>query len=161
METENSQKLFSVSIIHNSKIRKLSDGNKVIVCQTNFLLWVPPFLNYELWKQRIELSKLAIQTSSKYLRFYFLYFIRFLFTSQTSSPITTKSPNTTSTKKSSNIFKLKLFNGNRSWLIKLSSVLSIEACWPLCDVFSLSSFSHFSSYRLSYDTVHRYCSYNP
>ena len=65
METENSQKLFSVSITHNSKIRELSDENRVIVCQTNFLLWVPPFLSYELWKQRIELSKLAIQTGSK------------------------------------------------------------------------------------------------
>ena len=31
METENSQKLFSVSITHNSKIRELSDGNRVIV----------------------------------------------------------------------------------------------------------------------------------
>ena len=51
METENSQKLFSVSITHNSKIRELSDGNRVIVFQTNFLLWVPPFLSYELWKQ--------------------------------------------------------------------------------------------------------------
>ena len=50
METENSQKLFSVSIIHNSKIRELSDENRVIICQTNFLLWVPPFLSYELWK---------------------------------------------------------------------------------------------------------------
>ena len=67
METENSQKLFSVSITYNSKIRELSDGNRVIVCQTNFLLWVPPFLSYELWKQRIELSKLAIQTSSNIL----------------------------------------------------------------------------------------------
>ena len=66
METENSQKLFSVSITHNSKIRELSDGNRVIVCQTNFLLWVPPFLSYELWKQRIELSKLAIQTGYYY-----------------------------------------------------------------------------------------------
>ena len=65
METENSQKLFSVSITHNSKIRELSDGNRVIVCQTNFLLWVPPFLSYELWKQRIELSKNSIQTGSK------------------------------------------------------------------------------------------------
>ena len=65
MKTENSQKLFSVSITHNSKIRELSDGNRVIVCQTNFLLWVPPFLSYELWKQRIELSKNSIQTCSK------------------------------------------------------------------------------------------------
>ena len=30
METENSQKLFSVSITHNSKIRELSDGNRVL-----------------------------------------------------------------------------------------------------------------------------------
>ena len=67
METENSQKLFLVSITHNSKIRELSDGNRVIVCQTNFLLWVPPFLSYELWKQRIELSKNSIQTGSQSL----------------------------------------------------------------------------------------------
>ena len=31
METENSQKLFSISITHNSKIRELSDENRVIV----------------------------------------------------------------------------------------------------------------------------------
>ena len=30
MKTENSQNVFSVSITHNSKIRKLSDGNRVI-----------------------------------------------------------------------------------------------------------------------------------
>ena len=30
METENSQKLFSVSITHNSKIRELSDENRVM-----------------------------------------------------------------------------------------------------------------------------------
>ena len=60
METENSQKLFSVSITHNSKIRELSDGNRVMEIelsfgQTTFLLWVPSFLSYELWKLRIEL----------------------------------------------------------------------------------------------------------
>ena len=32
--------------------------------QTIFLLWVPPFLSYELWKLRIELRKLLIQTGS-------------------------------------------------------------------------------------------------
>ena len=42
---------------------KHSYGNRVIVCQTTFLLWVSPFLSYELWKQRIELWKLAIQTT--------------------------------------------------------------------------------------------------
>ena len=62
METENSQNVFLVSITHNSKIRKLSNGNRVIVCQTTFLLWIPPFFSYELWKLRIELSNLPIQT---------------------------------------------------------------------------------------------------
>ena len=55
MEIENNLRLFSVSITHNSKIRELNDGNRVIVFQTTFLLWVSPFLSYELWKQRIEL----------------------------------------------------------------------------------------------------------
>ena len=66
METENSQNVFSVSITHNSKIRELSDGNRVIVCQTTFLLWVPPFLSYKLWKLRIELWKLPIQIALYY-----------------------------------------------------------------------------------------------
>ena len=69
MEIENSQNVFSVSITHNSKIRKLSYGNRVMETelsfgQTTFLLWVPPFLSYELWKLRIELRKLLIQTGS-------------------------------------------------------------------------------------------------
>ena len=64
--------LFSVSITHNSKIRDLSDGNRVMETelsfgQTTFLLWVPPFLSYELWKLRIESWKLLVQTGSKRL----------------------------------------------------------------------------------------------
>ena len=62
MKTENSQKVFSVSIIHNSKIRELSDGNKKLKIelwlakQTFFLelRWVSPFLRIELWKLGIE-----------------------------------------------------------------------------------------------------------
>ena len=62
METKNSQKVFSVSITHNSKIRELSDRNKKLKTelwlakQTFFLKlrWVPPFLRIELWKLRIE-----------------------------------------------------------------------------------------------------------
>ena len=50
METENNQNVFSVSITHNSKIKELSDENRVIICQITFLLWVPPFLSYKLWK---------------------------------------------------------------------------------------------------------------
>ena len=65
METKNSKNVFSVSITHNSKIRELSDGNRVIVCQTDIELWVPSFLSYELWKLRIELREQAIQTVFK------------------------------------------------------------------------------------------------
>ena len=62
MEIESSQKAFSVSITHNSKIRELSDENKKLEIelwlakQTFFLelRWVPPFLRIELWKLRIE-----------------------------------------------------------------------------------------------------------
>ena len=75
METENSQQLFSVSITHNLKIRELSDGNRVIVCQTTFLLWILPLLSYELWKQRIELSKKTIQMAPKCLTFYCTVFV--------------------------------------------------------------------------------------
>ena len=55
MKTENTQNVFSISITHNSKIRELNDGNRVMTPQTTFLLWVPPFLSYELWKLRYEL----------------------------------------------------------------------------------------------------------
>ena len=41
METENSQKVFSVSITHNSKIRKLSDGKRVM--ETELLFAKQPF----------------------------------------------------------------------------------------------------------------------
>ena len=36
MEIENSQNVFSVSITHNSKIRELSDGNKVMGIELSF-----------------------------------------------------------------------------------------------------------------------------
>ena len=48
MKTENTQNVFSISITHNSKIKELNDGNRVMTTQTTFLLWVPPFLSYEL-----------------------------------------------------------------------------------------------------------------
>ena len=80
METENSQKLFSVSIIHNSKIKELSDGNRVIetellTSQTTFLLWVPQFLSYELWKLRYKLWKLLNQTPLHYLPIFLMIFL--------------------------------------------------------------------------------------
>ena len=36
METENSQNVFSVSITNNSKIRELSDGNRVMEIELSF-----------------------------------------------------------------------------------------------------------------------------
>ena len=41
MEIENNQRLFSVSITHNSKIRELSDGNKVMVVPNELLAMGP------------------------------------------------------------------------------------------------------------------------
>ena len=81
METENNLWLFSISITHNSKIRELSDGNRVMEIellfgQTTILLWVPPFLSYELWKLRIELSNLVGQTASKSPIFMGLKFLK-------------------------------------------------------------------------------------
>ena len=70
MKTENSQNMFSASITYNSKIRVLSDGNRVMTSQTTFLLWVSPFLSYELWKLRYELWKLLNQTPPKPLWVY-------------------------------------------------------------------------------------------
>ena len=58
METENSQNVFSVSITHNSKIKELSDGNKVMKTELSFAkqpfcygfyhFWVMSYENWEL-----------------------------------------------------------------------------------------------------------------
>ena len=58
METENGQNMFSVFITHNSKIRELSDGNKVIETELSFSkqpfyhgshhFWVMSYGNWEL-----------------------------------------------------------------------------------------------------------------
>ena len=65
METENSLWLFSVSITQKSENWMME--TELSFGQTTFLLWVPPFLSYELWKLRIELSNLVGQTTSKIL----------------------------------------------------------------------------------------------
>ena len=46
METENSQNVFSISITHNSKIRELSDGNRVMETE---LLCAKQILSYEFY----------------------------------------------------------------------------------------------------------------
>ena len=74
-------KMCSVSIIHNSKIRELSDGNKKLktelwFAKQNFFLelrWVPPFLRIELWKLRIEWWELMNQTAPKICNLHFFF----------------------------------------------------------------------------------------
>ena len=64
METKNSQKLFSVSITHNSKIRELSDENRVMetellfakqtFCYGSHHFWVMSYGNRELSYQKTQ-----------------------------------------------------------------------------------------------------------
>ena len=58
METENNQNVFSISITHNSKIRELSGGNKVMKTELSFAkqafcygahhFWIMSYGNWEL-----------------------------------------------------------------------------------------------------------------
>ena len=52
METENNQNVFSVFITHNSKIRELSYGNRVIVWPNNLFTMGP--IIFELWVMETE-----------------------------------------------------------------------------------------------------------
>ena len=64
METENSQNVFSVSITHNSKIRELSDRNRVMETELSFVkqpfcygshhFWVMSYENWELSYRNCE-----------------------------------------------------------------------------------------------------------
>ena len=76
MKTENSQKLFLVSITHNSKIRELSDGNRVMetellfakqtFCRGSHHFWVMSYENRKLSYQKTQ-SKHALTDSKVYL----------------------------------------------------------------------------------------------
>ena len=52
MEIENSQNFFSVSITHNSKIRELSDENRVMDFPNNLFVMGPTI--FELWVMETE-----------------------------------------------------------------------------------------------------------
>ena len=52
METENSRNMFSVSVTHNSKIRELSDGNRVMDFPNNLFAMGPTI--FELWVMETE-----------------------------------------------------------------------------------------------------------
>ena len=83
METENSQNVFSVSITHNSKIRELSDENKVmetkLLCAKRILsyvshhFWVMSYENWEL-SYGNRLSKQPLKFSVCPFFFFFFFF---------------------------------------------------------------------------------------
>ena len=58
METENSQNVFSISITYNSKIRKLSDGNRVMDFPNN--LFTMGLTIFELWVMKTEIWVMEI-----------------------------------------------------------------------------------------------------
>ena len=58
METENSENVFSVSITHNSKIREVSDGNRVMVVPNGLLAMVPTI--FELWVMETKIWVMKI-----------------------------------------------------------------------------------------------------
>ena len=58
MEIENSQNVFLVSITHNSKIRELSDGNRVMDFPNNLFAMGPTI--FELWVMETEIWVMEI-----------------------------------------------------------------------------------------------------
>ena len=70
METENSQNMFSVSITHNSKIRELNDGNRVMNFPYNLFAIGPTI--FELWVMEIEIWVMEIAKPNTPLVFFFL-----------------------------------------------------------------------------------------
>ena len=73
METKNNQKLFSVSITHNLKIRELSDGNRVMETKLSFAkqpfcyrshhFWVMSYGNRELSYQKRQFNQKPVWVS--------------------------------------------------------------------------------------------------
>ena len=86
MEIKNNQKLFSVSITHNSKIRKLSDGNRVMeiellfakqtFCYGSHHFWVMSYENRELSYQKTQ-SKRALSFAQLFISHFFFSFFFF------------------------------------------------------------------------------------
>ena len=49
METENSKNMFSIFISHNSKIRELSDGNRVMETELSFAKQPFCYVSHHFW----------------------------------------------------------------------------------------------------------------
>ena len=61
METENNKKLFSVSIIHNSKIRELSDENRVMETELLFVKQTFCYRSHHFWVMSYRNRELSYQ----------------------------------------------------------------------------------------------------
>ena len=72
MKTKNSQKLFSVSITHNSKIRELSNGNRVIEIELSFAKQPFYYGSYHFWVMSYENRELSYQKRQSKWSFNFL-----------------------------------------------------------------------------------------
>ena len=72
MEIENSQNVFSVSITHNSKIRELSNGNRVIEIELSFAKQPFCYGSYHFWVMSYENRELSYQKRQSKWSFNFL-----------------------------------------------------------------------------------------
>ena len=61
METKNSQNVFSISITNNSKIRELSDGNRVIETELSFAKQPFCYGSHHFWVMSYENRELSYQ----------------------------------------------------------------------------------------------------
>ena len=59
METENSQNVFSISITHNSKIKELSDKNRVMKTELSFVKQLFYYGYYHFWVMKYKNRELS------------------------------------------------------------------------------------------------------
>ena len=64
METENSQNVFSIFIIYNSKIKKLSDENRVMDFPNNFFTIGLTIFELRVMKTKIWVMEIAKPNTS-------------------------------------------------------------------------------------------------
>ena len=81
MEIENSQNVFSVSITNNSKIRELSDGNRVIETELSFAKQPFYYGSHNFWVMSYENRELSYENrqSKRPPNNHFFFFFNFFF----------------------------------------------------------------------------------
>ena len=64
METENSQNVFSIFITHNSKIKKLSDENRVMDFSNNLFAMGPTIFELRVMETKIWVMEITKPNTS-------------------------------------------------------------------------------------------------